>query len=65
MKEVENYYFRAREGLISGIYLEPVQENVHFIKCRFHSDCAEVQFKDCTFTDCDIPFNPITLQKEQ
>ena len=42
-KKVENVYFKATPGLISGIDLTPLDgKAVIFIDCAFHAECDDL-----------------------
>ena len=58
-KVYDNYYFKDRPDgveLISGRPLpkddDGVVRNKIFKDCRFHPNCEDVTFEDCSFVDC-------------
>lgn len=52
---IRGTYYKLGEGLMSGTNLPPVVRDTHFVECTFHANCKEVQFRNCSFEDCDLP----------
>lgn len=53
MSYFDGYYFKRGKGLISGVDLPDKVEDCIFYHCDFHPNCESIEFRNCSFEECE------------